>query len=145
MSVQVRVNTDITPFYLSGGALYDDNSTVLQDAGRSGNMVFGTVMSKNPATNKWVPFTDETAVDGTQLPLGILLETLTEADIQAGDITGVNILRAGIIVDRAKLVVENSKTLATVITSADMRVDDFLSSQGIRTATTVDTTGYENA
>jgi hypothetical protein len=79
-------------------------------------MVRNTVMAYDPATGKWNSFTDETATDGTQFPKGILMADLTEAEIVAGDVVDVPILVGGCCtVDVGLLVIENSKTLATVI------------------------------
>lgn len=116
MSVQTRQDNVNFPFIRAGTTYTKESQTVVQDAGRSGAMAKNTVMAYDPATSKWNSFTDETATDGTQFPRGILLATLSEAEIKAGDVVNVPILVGGCCtVDLDLLVIENSKTLATVI------------------------------
>lgn len=121
MSVQVRIDLDTTGFiFYSFPAFRADNATILQDGGRSGDIVAFTLMAQIAATGKWVPYSDETATDGTAIPAGIfvpshILTVITEADIQAGDVEDVPILTFGAKFDQGKLVIENSKTLATII------------------------------
>lgn len=150
MSVQVSQNTSNVPFVRQGFpiALEKESETIVQDAGRSGDMVAKTLMVYDPATGKWTSFTDETATDGTQFPRGILLKTIPEADIVAGDVEDVPILVGGAIVDQNQVVIENSKTLATVINSPagiNVTVEDFLRSLSIFMEDTVDVDGYENS
>jgi len=103
------------PFWLGESALYKDAETVAQDAGRTADMVFGTVMAYDPTNEKWVPWTDETATDGTQFPAGILLDTLATADIVAGDVSNVSILVGNQIVPAGQVVFENSLTADTIV------------------------------
>jgi hypothetical protein len=130
MSVQIRNDWNNFASPIRGNMLSKDNETFLQDAGRSGNLVAGTVCSKNSA-GKWVPFTDETATDGTEIPCGIIVHTLTEAELQAGDVTGVVVWVRIEEFDTANLTIENSKTLATIITSTGLSVENELQRQGI--------------
>ena len=144
MAVQRATNLDNKPFVLSGEAKNKSKQTVVQDGGRSGDMVENTLMSHDPATSKWTSFTNEAATDGTQIPTGILARTLLEADIIAGDIVDVPIIVGGpITIDSAKLVIENSKTLATVVnvpTNLNKTVEELLRLIGIFTESTVDIT-----
>lgn len=143
MAVQRKTDIANKPFILTLMALIKGAETVVQDAGRSGDMVINTLMAKDPATGKWTSFTDETATDGTQFPRGILLRTLTEAEIKAGDVSDVPILVGDAVIDSAQLVIENSKTLATVINAPagiNVTVEDFLSQISIWMESTIDTT-----
>lgn len=149
MSVQVRNDISNVPFIRMGMplAVQRESETVVQDGGRSTDMVAKTLMSYDPATGKWAPFSDETATDGTQFPRGILLKTLAAADIAAGDVENVPILVGAAIIDRDQLVIENSKTLATVINSPDgvnVNVEDHLRTLGLYMESTVDVDGFEN-
>jgi hypothetical protein len=131
----VQTSTDLTnlPFILQGSGAFKVG-TVLTDGGRSGAMVKNTLMSYNPTSKKWVPFTDETATNGQQYPRGILRATLSEAEIQAGDVLNVPILVRGVIVDKNQLVIENSKTLDTIINvpaGFNTAVEDYLRMVGI--------------
>lgn len=116
MTVQTRLDNVNLPFIRSGSTFVKEAETVVQDAGRTTDMAKNTVMAYDPATQKWNSFTDETATDGTQFPRGILLATLSTAEIVAGDVVDVPILVGGCCtVDSDRLVIENSKTLDTVI------------------------------
>lgn len=108
-------NLDNLPFWLGENALYKDAETVAQDEQRDGDIVFGTVMAYNPTSGQWVPWTDETATDGTQWPAGVCLDTLAEADIQAGDVENVSILVGNCIVPGDELTFENSLTADTIV------------------------------
>lgn len=143
MAVQAQTDFTVKPFILSGMALIKSAQTVLKDAGRSGDMVINTLMAYNPTTAKWVPFTDETATNGTQIPKGILRRTLTEAEIQAADVADVPILVGDAIVDPAQLIIENSKTLATVVNipaNLNQSVEDLLRWTGLYVETVIDIT-----
>lgn len=117
MAVQQTLNIDTTPFVLHDIAAYRIGDAVIkQDAGRDGDISQYTLMSKEAATQKWVPFSNEAAVDGTAIPQGIYMgDDIPEADIIAGDVLDNQILITGVIFDEEKLVIENLKTLDTVI------------------------------
>lgn len=143
MQVQVKTDLENKPFILFGMGLIKSAQTVAQDAGRTADMEYGTLMSYNPATEKWVPFTDETATDGTQIPGGFLLQTLATADIVAGDVEDVQILVGDAIVDSGQVVIENSKTLATVVnvpTNLNKSVEELLRWLGLYPRSTIDIT-----
>ena len=143
MAVQVKTDLSNKPFVLSLISLSKDSETVLTDGGRSGDMVIYTLMAFNPTSQKWVPFTNEAATTGEQFPRGILLKTLTEAEIQAGDVLNVPILVGEAIIDSAQLVIENSKTLDTIINvpaNFNTAVEEFLRGLNIYMESTVDTT-----
>ena len=146
MVVQSRTDFVNYNFIVYGTGTHREDQTILQDAGRgAADMVFGTLMAQVPSSEKWVPFTDETATDGTQLPIGILLSNVAAADIVAGDVGEINIMVTGHILDEGQLVIENSKTLATVITTADMTVRSFLRTTGFQFVEGVNTSRVENS
>ena len=77
-------------------------------------------MAMIAATGKWVPFTDETAIDGTAKPAGIYdpenyVGDIPAAELVAGDIVDVPIIIWGATFDKDRLIIENSLTLDTVI------------------------------
>lgn len=116
MTVQSRLDNANVPFILTGVPFVRETETVAQDEARLVDMAKYTLMSYDPTNANWVPFTDETATDGTQFPRGILMATLSAAEIAAGDVVDVPILvGSSITVDGEQLVIENSKTLATII------------------------------
>lgn len=143
MAVQVKTDLTNNPFVLTLLSLIKDAETVAQDAGRTGDMAIYTLMAYNPATKVWVAFVDETGNNGTQFPRGILMKTLTEAEIKAGDVENVPILIGEAVIDSAQLVIEASKTLDTVINSPagiNIRVEDYLRLLNIYMEDTIDTT-----
>ena len=147
MAVQSRQDYSSTPFILQGSGMSKTGQTLLQDAGRSGDLVRHTLMSFDPSTAKWVPFTDETATDGTQIPTGIIMASVTEASIVAGDVLNIPILVRGVVVDKNALVIENSKTLATIVnvpTSLNKSVEELLRWTGIFMQDTTDINRFEN-
>jgi hypothetical protein len=149
MPVQNRQDYENVAFIRSGISLIKDNETLLQDAGRSVPLAYGTVMAKVAATQKWVPFTDETAVNGTAIPQGIYTgQEVAAADLVAGDVVGAAILvGAACTVDVEQLTIENSKTLGTVITvgtTSLLTVRDYLAARGIFVESTVDVDEFEN-
>lgn len=148
MAVQTRQDISNIPFLRQGPALTIDDAIVLQDAGRSGDMEALTLMAFNPTSKKWVPFSDETATDGTQYPKGILTKKLLEADIVAGDIADVAIYVGRMIIDGAQLIIESSKTLDTIVNvpaGLNTSVKDLLKQIDIFTEATVDVDGFENS
>lgn len=117
MAVQASENQTNYPFILNGPSKVKEAEIVVQDAGRvTGDLLRHTVMSFDPTTGLWHPFTDETAADGTQFPRGISMAAIEEAAIIAGNVPNIPILVGGwCVVDLNQLVIENSLTLATVV------------------------------
>jgi len=146
MAVQTRTDYTNKAFVLSGEPATDEAATLLQDAGRGAVALEEfTLMSQVSASGKWVPFTNEAATNGTQIPAGIILATVTGAELVAGDVVDIPILVGiGITIDGGQLVIENSKTLATVITDSTLTVKAELRRQGIFTESVIDIDGFEN-
>lgn len=149
MAVQISANLSNLAFILSGVSLIKDSETLLQDAGRATPLAFGTLMAKVAASGKWVPLTDETAVDGTAVARGIYMgDAVAAADLVAGDVVGAPILVGGACtIDAQQLVIENSKTLATVVGATTVfahTVRDDLESFGIFVEDTIDIDEFEN-
>lgn len=152
MSIQSSINNNTIPFirFAYPGAI-DNAAVILQDAGRATPLAPYTLMTKVAATQKWVPFTDETATDGTAIPQGIYVgPSIAAASIVAGDVTDNQILVGAAFIDEAQLIIENSKTLATVINAtggADniniKTVRDYLADKGIFVEATVDISGFQ--
>ena len=151
MSNEVTTNFNMEPFLLDGAPLTKEDSVILQDAQRATPLVFGTLMAQVAASRKYVPFTDETAVDGTAIPCGIYIgPDITAAALVAGDVTNCNIAVRGdslSVYDAAQLVIENSKTLNTVIGALSIHaktVRQYLLELGISFSNTVEIDAYEN-
>lgn len=148
MSVQSRLNNSVLAFILAGLALNKTDQTLFTDAGRTTDLVFGTLLAKIAATQKWVPFTDETATDGTASPQGIYIgPDIASANIAAADVTDIAVLIGNAVVDVNQIIIENSKTLDTIIgvTSVNARtVRDQLAFRGIFAEDTVNISSFEN-
>ena len=148
MAVQASTNNTNVAFIRTGFSLVK-NSTIAQDGSRSTVLAYGTLMAKVSATQLWTPFIDETATDGTAIPQGIYLgQAIAAADLVAGNMVDSLILVGGALtIDEGQLVIENSKTLATVITvgTTDLRtVRDQMANRGIFVEDTVDISSFEN-
>ncbi len=122
MSVQNSGNIDTRPFILeSGPAAYrKDAETLLQDGGRGSDLLSRTLMAKIAVGGKVVPYTDETATNGTAIPFGVfdpegVFGDIPQQDIIDGDVLDIPILLFGAAFDKDKLVIENAKTLDTII------------------------------
>lgn len=109
--------TDIEnlPFMLGENALMLDAEVVAQIEAHDGPVAYGTIMAYEPTNENWLPWTDETATDGLQYPVGVLLRAITEAAIQAGDVEDVPILIGNQILPADRVVFENSLTADTII------------------------------
>lgn len=151
MSVQSAQDVANVPFLLSGNTLVKESETLFTDAGRTTPLVRRTLMAQIAATLKWVPFTDETATDGTAIAKGIYMgDDITAAAIAAADVVDLPIAVGGAAAtfDSAQLVIENSKLLTTVVDAAAVSahiVSDDLASIGLFAEATVDITAFENA
>ncbi len=153
MSVQNRADLTNNPFILSGMSFVKNGEILLQDGARAVPLAPFTVMSKILASGKWVPFDDETVVEtGASVPQGIFLgDAVPAADLVAGDVVGQSILVGGALTyDTEQLVIENSKTLATVVkatTAVDntivKTVGDLLEDKGMFAEATVEIAGFE--
>lgn len=148
--LQARLNVDTTPFVLyTFPGSREDAAVLLQDAGRAAPLLKNTLMAQIVASGKWVPFTDETLTTGAGLPSGIYVgDDIAAATIVAGDVVDLPIIVEGIKFDQNKLVIENSKTLATVLNTGTVEartVESELRSRTLIPQDTVDVSRYENA
>ena len=152
MGVQANQDNSSVPFIrFANPAAIDEEGIIFTDAGRATPLLSKTLMAKIAATQKWVPFTDETAVDGSAIPQGIYVgPDVPAADIVAGDVVDSQILIGAAFIDLNQLVIENSKTLDTVINAtggADniniKSVKDYLADKGLFAEDTTDISGFQ--
>lgn len=149
MAVQNNLDNNNTPFILLANPGAEDAAAVLLTIGaRAVDLVKYTLMAKIAATGKYAPYTDETAVDGTALPAGIYMgDDIPFADIAAGDVVDLPILvGGGAFFDENQLVIENAKTLDTVIGAASVNaqtVRDALKKIGLYSEDTVDISSFQ--
>ena len=150
MGVQSRADRVNKSFILDASlAFTKDDAVIFQDGARAIPLVFGTVMARIAATGKYVPFTDETATNGTAQPVAIYMgEDILAADIVAGDVDDVLMLIGGTVLgDINRLVIENGKLLTTVIAAASIAaktVEDALQDKGIFFGASANSTSFEN-
>jgi len=147
---QVATNNDVRSFYQEGTPFEESNETILTDAGRTTVLAAFTLMAYNPTSKKWVPYTDETATDGTAYPAGFTIQSYTAAEIAAADVVDVPIIVGGrgLVIDKNRLVIENSKTLDTIInvpTNMNTTVEQALRRIGIFVAASSNANAYQNA
>ena len=152
MGVQAKSDNNSVPFIrFANPAAVDEEGIIFKDAGRSTPLLSRTVMAKIGATQKWMPFTDEAAVDGTAIPQGIYMgPDIPAADIAAADVVDNQILVGAAFFDVNQLVIENSKTLDTLINAtggADniniKSVRDYLADKGLFGEDTTDISGFQ--
>lgn len=148
MAVQVSINNNLVPFNRGKDSLTQPDAIIFQDAGRTTDIVFGTLMAKIAATGKWTPFIDETAVNGTAIPQGFYIGAdVAFAKIVAGDVLDSLILIGDALLDKNQIVIEASKLLTTIVIvgTTDLRtVEDRLTDRGLFVMDTVDITEFEN-
>jgi len=145
MGVQTSANITNYPFVTSGESFVSEAEVVAQDAGRATVLAKYTLMAQIPATRKWVPFTDETLTNGQEFPLGIITAELSAAEIVAGDVSDVPILTGGTFTfDENQLVIENSKTLDTVISTLNLTVRQWLHTRGMCPEDSMSIDEFEN-
>lgn len=155
MSIENQSNINTRQFILFAlsVALRTDKATLLVDALRTTPLLPKTLMAKIAATGKYVPFTDETATDGTGIPAGIYdpegsLGEIAAADIAAGDVEDLPILLFGAQFDSEQLIIENSKTLATVIGAGTVQaktVQDALIEKSLVPTAAISGSSFENS
>lgn len=149
MNVQTRIDNNVTTFILlSLPAAINQNAVILTDGARAIPLEKYTLMAKIVATGKWVPFTDETAVDGSAIPTGIYMgPQIAAADIVAGDVADNQILEAGAYFAESKLIIENAKTMDTIVATGTVNaktVRDHLKAIALYGEDTVDISSFEN-
>ena len=150
MAMQARLDIDTTDFTISERpALREDDAVLLQDAGRSTVLAPFTLMGKIAATGKWNTFTDETDVTGLAGYFGIYMgPEIAAATIVAGDVVDLPIVYQGMTFDEDKLVIENSKTLATIVdvgTVPARSLRDAIAGQDLIAQQTRTATSFENS
>ena len=149
MSLQVRLDIDLTPFIRAGQSAVEHDAVYANDGGRSTPLVFATLLAKIAASGKYTAFIDETATGGDGIPAGIYIgPDIPAADIVAADVVNLPVLvGSSVYVDFSKLTIENSKLLTTILSTGTVNsrtVKDQLRWLGIFDVETVDITGFEN-
>ena len=122
--VQARRDLDYGTFVISSNdAMFLGDAVIAQDAGRTIDLEPNTLFVKfgdGANLGKWRSFVTETATNGSAIPQGIYVgPKIASADIVAGDVEGAAILIIGypVVFDEEKLVIENAKTLETIISN----------------------------
>lgn len=147
MTIQQQTNIINHPYVIDGVPL-TDKVTLAQDASRSTALVKGTVMTYDPTDEDWAPWTDETAVDGTAHPCGIILEDITAAALVAGDVEDVSMIVGGkgLVMNEDLITFENSLTKDTIVNipaNLNKAAWQLLALLGIHFVDTQEGTSYE--
>lgn len=151
MAVQSRLDNTTEKLILSGNTLVREAETLFQDAGRAVPLVKYTLMAQIAVTKKWVPFQNESSIDGSAIVKGLFMgDDIAAADLVAGDVVDQPIIigGAGATIDVDLIVIENSKTLDTVVGAGSIethRVEDDLNEIGIFVEDTTAISDFENA
>jgi hypothetical protein len=121
MTVQARQDNTTVPLILSDSS-DNENGNIAQNAQRTTDLLFGTVMAQIAASLLWTPWISVAGTDGSAIPRGIYIGD----DIAAADLV------AGAIVD-APILVGNAR----VNESAVVFDDDTLSAESVIGAATI--------
>lgn len=134
---QLKVNTDRSKVFLWNRR--SEKGQITNGTGGTVNYPEGTVMGRISASGKFAPFASG-AVDGTQHPIGVLIESYA---IVAADTQDVFISVSGDVAEE-KLIFQGADTLETVISG--QRVRDILQgkSVGIKLVKSTEMTNYDN-
>lgn len=117
MAVQNSADLTNKPFVVHGNPATENRYSLAQDGARATALTTLTLLSFDSSTRTWVPFSDETATDGTQIPTGISFDSATAAQMVAGAVANFEVYSASEFrFDENQLVIESSKTLNTVVT-----------------------------
>lgn len=87
-----------------------------------------------------------TGGDGSDLPNGILLsEDITEAALQAGDVTGQSILTGGgaLVVTESMITLENSLAVTDIVVARSETIESYLAGRGIFLSDSIDLGAYQ--
>ena len=146
--VQNRGDNDTTDFIIrSSPALNVADAVLKQDGGRSIDLEPYTLFAKIADDQKYTPYINNLAVDGTAIPAGIYIgPTIAAADIVAGDIPNISVLVLGAWFDESKLIME-AKTLDAKIGAGTVHVKtvrDYLYYRGLIPMPTSTSSGGEN-
>jgi hypothetical protein len=147
--VQGRTDLSNAQFVRSSLPGYTETKGVyLTDGGRSIDLEPYTLLAKRASSGKYRAFVNEAATNGEAIPAGIYFgPTIAAADIVAGDVPNLVVITAGIKFDEGLLVIENAKTLETVIGTGTIHartVRDYLRSYMLIPVPTLQHSGGEN-
>ena len=95
----------------------DEVGELLNDSGAAKTFEAGLVMARVAATNQLVPL-DPAGADGSQYPVGILMQTVT--DLADAATKQVNIVISGEVAENL-IILEGATTLDTVIENKTVR------------------------
>lgn len=85
-----------------------------------------------------------TGGDGSDLPSGIILNSIPAASLVAGDVTGNLVLLGGnVTVDKEQVVLENSLALTDVVVARSATIESVLLDKGISITETIDGVSYQ--
>lgn len=140
---QAKFDYDISKIFIWNNRYI--SATFNNDTGAEADFAPGTVVARIASTAKIVVL-DPTAIDGSQIPIGVLKSSITALADAADKV--VNFCYAGDVVED-KLILQGSDTLATVVTigtgTENTRIiRDMLTSVGINIIESDEQTEFDN-
>lgn len=135
---QAHITTDLSKSFLWDYATAPYSYT--NDSYDAVTLAAGTVMGRISATGKVIPLQSD-ASDGSQFPIGIVLESRT---VDAGDTVTLSLVVSGKVAVSKLIFTKSGDTIATVVSGK--RLDDRLGSDtvGIHLETSTENSGYDN-
>lgn len=149
MAVQGRLDNTTIPLILSDESDVR-NETIAQNAQRTTDLLYGTVMAQIAATGLWTPFIAVAGVDGSGVPRGIYLgDDIAAADLVAGNVADVPILVGNARVNEGLVIFDDGTLNAdTVVAPATVEARTaraaLAAAANIRLELTVDISEHEN-
>lgn len=139
-SNQMTINRDVSKIFV-GRNRYSENQYVNNATYNPIALVAGTVMGRVTATGRLVAL-QSTAVDGSQVPVGILAHDLS---VDAGGIVAATIATEGDVVQDMIVFVKPGDGLDTAVTvGVSRRLKDLIHQMGLNIVGGTDQTGYDN-
>lgn len=137
---QLYTNTDNSKVFIGNNETIRANYTNSEDYDDV-TLAIGTVMGRVHATNEIIPAKSD-ASDGSQFPVGVLLESYTVA---AGDTKSLPIVICGDVAEDKLVFAKTGDGLNTVVSARTYRDRLAADTKGIRAVSVTDLTDYDNS
>ncbi len=128
---QMIVQTDLTKTFVFNNDFYSDNGAFwFENSFNDGVLIpEGTLLGRKTSTGNLQVFNAE-ATDGTQIPVGILVEGVWVDYGEVYDATVAYCIRGDVA--EQKIVLQGSDTLETIVGTVGRRVKDLITAIGIK-------------
>lgn len=135
MSVQVRKDLTSVNQQMEGKLMGLDSQTIAQYAGLNEDVNDLQVLALNATADKFVVYGDtQLAAAAGYIPVGLYKgDTIAEADIEADDVTGCDVITmgAGAVLSEDQIKLAGSVTLDSVPTNGTKTIRQYLMELGI--------------